>query len=833
MPVFARSEPKPAERSPPERYFATGALVAAAALIGFGFILWIAANWDGFGKMQRFALIFAALAASAIASLAAPRALAAFALTGLLCIGGLLALIGQTYQTGADPWQLFALWAALALPWALAARHDAVWSAWVIVAFTAIGFWWRSGAQWDWVEPATEVLPVWLAAFAVFAAMSPLTRLEPWLGSTKWGYRIAGTLSALLVLSATVPSILDKRGSNALIAAGFAVTLPAIAALALTSPLDVALLCIFALSLDVLIIALAAYPLFFAAGHPEEIAAFLTIGVLAAVLVAATARAVLALHRQREQGAPARSAPASGPSETGEGAVHAHTWSVAVMTGIGALFAAVPILIFLGLAFGPLMERGPGPYLFGGGLLVAALFLFRGSSSLTFRQQFGVVTLIISLMLIGYGIYRDLAISAANALMLAVCTGLAFAVPRGWIDGILGAAAGMFLALISADLLHGVFGIGASASLIEVRTTWMIAAAVPAGLLLASTSAGLSPEHRERSTRFLAGALAATLAGLIYAAGPTFLLGSWWGPGGGGMVSSGMPGPWHIDAFGLISVLLAATGLCVLQAAYPRLPGLAGYAAAALALVLALVIPGFGATVLALAVAAKQERRALAFFAAFTGLWLVGAFYYWLGWPLTQKAYLMLALGFALAAAAWLSHAAPPHLATTGDENRVHRGFAAALVLISSLATSGLGVETIREKENILTNGRRMLLELTPVDPRSVMQGDYMALRFKIPDNLPAPDQGESDLRAIATIDERGIATVARRASKGEEPLASEAVIHVMGTGGGWRIGPNAFFFKEGEAEKFSKARYGEFRVDRNGDVLLIGLADEKLEPIK
>ena len=38
-------------------------------------------------------------------------------------IAGLLAFVGQTYQTGADAWQLFATWAALALVWALGRRR--------------------------------------------------------------------------------------------------------------------------------------------------------------------------------------------------------------------------------------------------------------------------------------------------------------------------------------------------------------------------------------------------------------------------------------------------------------------------------------------------------------------------------------------------------------------------------------------------------------------------------------------------------------------------------------------------------------------------------------
>ncbi len=36
-----------------------------------------------------------------------------------LNIGALLALVGQTYQTGADPWQLFSTWALMLVPLAV------------------------------------------------------------------------------------------------------------------------------------------------------------------------------------------------------------------------------------------------------------------------------------------------------------------------------------------------------------------------------------------------------------------------------------------------------------------------------------------------------------------------------------------------------------------------------------------------------------------------------------------------------------------------------------------------------------------------------------------
>ena len=39
---------------------------------------------------------------------------------------------------------------------------------------------------------------------------------------------------------------------------------------------------------------------------------------------------------------------------------------------------------------------------------------------------------------------------------------------------------------------------------------------------------------------------------------------------------------------------------------------------------------------------------------------------------------------------------------------------------------------SIVAKERIKTGGEPIFLELAPVDPRSLMQGDYMALRFAI-----------------------------------------------------------------------------------------------------
>ena len=43
----------------------------------------------------------------------------------------------------------------------------------------------------------------------------------------------------------------------------------------------------------------------------------------------------------------------------------------------------------------------------------------------------------------------------------------------------------------------------------------------------------------------------------------------------------------------------------------------------------------------------------------------------------------------------------------------------------------------------------------------------------------------------------------------------------------------NAWYFREGEAEHWAAARYGEFRVLPDGRALLVGMADAQLARIE
>src|SRR3982751_4045171 len=99
------------------------------------------------------------------------------------------------------------------------------------------------------------------------------------------------------------------------------------------------------------------------------------------------------------------------------------------------------------------------------------------------------------------------------------------------------------------------------------------------------------------------------------------------------------------------------------------------------------------------------------------------------------------------------------------------------VIVLAALVVLAIANWTIASREALVTNGRVVLLELAPVDPRSLMQGDYMALRFRIateafgqPSLQPAVDG-----RLVAQVDAEGAGTF-RRFDDGT-PLAADEVL--------------------------------------------------------
>ena len=140
----------------------------------------------------------------------------------------------------------------------------------------------------------------------------------------------------------------------------------------------------------------------------------------------------------------------------------------------------------------------------------------------------------------------------------------------------------------------------------------------------------------------------------------------------------------------------------------------------------------------------------------------------------------------------------------------------------------GVAAYAVSGHEQTLRRGELVLLELAPVDPRSLMQGDYMALRFAVDAQLPAVTQEETPVYAYLHVGAEGRAVLAGSGNQ----LSSEPgtiSVRIRRNERGLSVGPDAFFFQEGTAERYARARWGGLRVAADGTALLTALYDEQL----
>ena len=165
------------------------------------------------------------------------------------------------------------------------------------------------------------------------------------------------------------------------------------------------------------------------------------------------------------------------------------------------------------------------------------------------------------------------------------------------------------------------------------------------------------------------------------------------------------------------------------------------------------------------------------------------------------------------------------------------------IALVSLVIVLGLVNWSIIGKERHLANGRIVYLDLAPVDPRSLMQGDYMALRFRIANEvynaLPKTKEYQrwghnadaTDGYAIISLDERNIGSF-KHLYKDQTLSDNEILMRYRVRNGAVKFATNAFFFQEGHGKYYEPARYGQFRVDDKGELLLVAMYDKDLEQL-
>ncbi|MCX9131477.1 GDYXXLXY domain-containing protein [Aeromonas veronii] len=156
-------------------------------------------------------------------------------------------------------------------------------------------------------------------------------------------------------------------------------------------------------------------------------------------------------------------------------------------------------------------------------------------------------------------------------------------------------------------------------------------------------------------------------------------------------------------------------------------------------------------------------------------------------------------------------------------------------LLLSGLAILAGINATVWRYEHAMSSGEVVLLRLAPVDPRSLMQGDYMRLNYEIARELTSRDaratQDKGSDTLVIRLDAHQVATLVVD-GKPDRLASDERLLQVHQSERQWQIGPDAYFFEEGTAERYEAARYGEFRLQADGKTLLVGLRDEAYQPI-
>jgi uncharacterized membrane protein len=197
------------------RFLASALLLVGTGLLLSGVVSFFAFNWAALGKLGKFALLAAGVSGCALAAVRAPDSLVSRVLlfAASVLLGALLAVYGQTYQTGADPWGLFGVWALLILPWTLAACFTPLWLLWIALVDLAFGLYVAqvlATPRWD---VTTLVGIVAVHVLAVMALEAKRLRTPPWHADT-WGPRVlvAVTLLPLVMASVVAVGLQELRG---------------------------------------------------------------------------------------------------------------------------------------------------------------------------------------------------------------------------------------------------------------------------------------------------------------------------------------------------------------------------------------------------------------------------------------------------------------------------------------------------------------------------------------------------------------------------------------------------------------------------------------------
>jgi uncharacterized membrane protein len=235
---IAAAHPSPAESL---QFLARCLRIAGLLSLASGVVFFVAANWGKIAVFGRFGLVEVFLAGCAALACwkTPPRIVGRSALfLAFISTGALLALFGQTYQTGADVYELFLAWALSGLPLVLLAQWSVASAAWVLVFNVALALFcgWPANGGLLWTlfgSPHFHTAHMVLIAGVVNLALWCGFETKPIPAVPDWVRRLIVTCAFVYITWAGVLSVSGSDfvfwslQTDPVVFAGFAVTMAA------------------------------------------------------------------------------------------------------------------------------------------------------------------------------------------------------------------------------------------------------------------------------------------------------------------------------------------------------------------------------------------------------------------------------------------------------------------------------------------------------------------------------------------------------------------------------------------------------------------------------
>lgn len=150
------------------------------------------------------------------------------------------------------------------------------------------------------------------------------------------------------------------------------------------------------------------------------------------------------------------------------------------------------------------------------------------------------------------------------------------------------------------------------------------------------------------------------------------------------------------------------------------------------------------------------------------------------------------------------------------------------IILAATAFIAWLFSSQITALNTVKKEGQTVYLDLQPVDPRALMLGDYMRLRYaeeRVPEAMEIeelPPKGSF----VMSLDENKVASYSHLNTDG--PLGPDEIkLNYTRSNRSLTFGAPRYYFENGTAEDYENARYGVFKISPTGKAILVNLADE------